>query len=329
MRLRPTKSARSQVKEDTASRGLPEADPVRELGVVVVPREDRAGRLVALGRHEAPVAGTGRAHAPLDVAVHAEPARGRRGVRQREHGQLHGIVWRDEDRQLLLETGCGVLIAGRPGRVTDHPAAGAGPARQRRRRGAPHRAGVVVAKKDGLAGRIGNRIVGERRQPVLAAVLGPGKGRPRRAHHRSEVGVRQDVGPRQRRLAIPLEHDDVFAAVWREAADAVVHDERRDRDGRGCRLGRTERRRTQHELLGVEPGRRPVQLGSELAQIAAEHDLRGSRQQTAIVFGHPVRAQQKDAARLVLPRRPAGLVDEIDRGAAASRRGTPRGARSG
>ena len=56
-----------------------------------------------------------------------------------------------------------------------------------------------------------------------------------------------------------------------------------------------------------------MKLRCQIAQVAAEHDARGGRQQAAILFGHPVGAQQKDAARLDPSSRPTELVDEIDK----------------
>ena len=75
VRLRPTNSARSQVNERARLGGVPEGDAVAELRVVGVAREERAGRLVALGHDEAALAGARRAEAPLDVAEHAQAAR--------------------------------------------------------------------------------------------------------------------------------------------------------------------------------------------------------------------------------------------------------------
>ena len=93
------------------------------------------------------------------------------------------------------------------GRVADDETAARlvaphGPGRRR-----PDLAGLVVANEPGLGRRIGHRIVGKRRQPVLAAVLGPRVRRPRRGHDRAEAGIGDDVRPRRRRLLIALEHD--------------------------------------------------------------------------------------------------------------------------
>ena len=51
----------------------------------------------------------------------------------------------------------------------------------------------------------------------------------RAADHGAELGVGEHVRPWQRRFAIALEHDDVFAAVGREAAEPVLHHEGRHR----------------------------------------------------------------------------------------------------
>ena len=128
-----------------------------------------------------------------------------------------------------------MLIPRDSGAVTDDPSAAIRTPGQRSRCGAPHRARLIVPQVEGFPRRIGQRIVGERRQPVLAAVTGPRERGPGAAHDRAERGIRQHVRPWQRRFAFAVEHDDVLAPVAREAAEPVLHDQRRDRHR--CRGG--------------------------------------------------------------------------------------------
>src|ERR1019366_8148521 len=53
-----------------------------------------------------------------------------------------------------------------------------------------------------------------------------GVGRARAGDDASEARVREDIDPGERSLPLVLEDDDVLAAVTREAAEPVLHDER-------------------------------------------------------------------------------------------------------
>jgi hypothetical protein len=191
-------------------------------------RKSAAGAL----SDEASLARARRTQAPLEVPEHAQPPPRSRSVGERENCQLDRILRRNENRQLLLHTLDGVLIARDTGSVPDHPPTGIRTPRQRSRCGSPDCAGVVVTQIESFPGRIGQWIVRERRQPVLAAVSGPRESGPGAAHDRAERGIRYDVRPWQRRLAFAVEDDDVLAAVVREAAQSVFHHKRRYRDGR-------------------------------------------------------------------------------------------------
>ncbi len=194
--------------------------------------------------------------------------------------------------------------------MSNEPASAIGPAGQRSGRGAPHFAGVAVAQKDRLAGRIGDGIVRKRRQPVLAAVLRPRERGAGRADHGPEVRIGDHIGPGQRRLAIPVEHDDVFTTVRREPARAVLEQERRNLDG-------TRGRRREPELHGrqgiadlVQPRRGPIELRREAAEISADDDASHRREQVAIRLRHPFAPEQKHSARDAVPRRPPRLLDD-------------------
>ena len=59
-------------------------------------------------------------------------------------------------------------------------------------------------------------------------------------------------------------------------------------DRRGAGSGGRELRRAAERRLGIQPGRRAIELRRQLAQIAAEHDARRGRQQTAVGLRHAV-----------------------------------------
>ena len=121
-----------------------------------------------LGDDEPALAGARRPEAPLDVAEHAQAPRRRRRVGQRQHRQLHRIVRRDEDRQLLLEPGDGVLIARDAGRVANRPSgrrpagAAAGPAWRPTPRPSPRRAGRSLRRSDRRSDRSRTASAGSR-----------------------------------------------------------------------------------------------------------------------------------------------------------------------
>ena len=130
-----------------------------------------------------------------------------------------------------------------PGLMPDQDAPARRRSRQRPRRRRPRAAGVIIANEQRLAAMIDHRIVRERRQPVLAAVLGPRRRRSARAQDRAEPRVGDDVDPRRRRLLIAFEDDRVGAAVVRESADAVRHGQRRQADVQAGLCGRRMQRR--------------------------------------------------------------------------------------
>src|SRR5690606_41583585 len=114
------------------------------------------------------------------------------------------------------------------------------------RRGRPDGAVLLVAQVPRLAVRIRDRVVGPRREAVLAAVARPRVARARLGGEEAEGLVGDDVDPRRGRQtqpgAVRLQADDVLAAVFAEPAVAVEEAER---------LGGSGRRRA---LRGAPPG---------------------------------------------------------------------------
>ena len=123
-----------------------------------------------------------------------------------------------------------------PGRAGRRTAAAAGGQRRRR----PERAGLFVADEERLAGRIADRIVAPRRQPVVVAVDRPGVAGAALGGGEAEGRVGDDVRPRRRRQRARSSGStaiDVFAAVVGEAADAVEQLEVGGRRRARARLG--------------------------------------------------------------------------------------------
>ena len=221
--------------------GVGEGHPPRELVVPGVGGEDGAGGRVALGHDVLLLPGLRRSQHPLGVAEDGEaPGQGAL-VGQRQQRELHRVHGVHEDVEGAADAVHRPREAGHPGPVADHEPAAPLVPRQRPRGGRPRLAAAVVADQDGLGGRVGDRIVGEGREPVLAAVPGPGEGRPRGRDHRPEGRAGDDVGPGQGRLLVSLEDDDVLASAVGEAAEPVGERQRRHL-GRGH--GRRRRARS-------------------------------------------------------------------------------------
>ena len=187
--------------------------------------------------------------------------------------------------------------------VAARPAGGAA------RHGRPQLARLVVDQVDPLRRGVDHRVVRERRQPVLAAVLGPGERRARRRDDRAELRVGDDVRPRPRRLGAALQHDHVLAAGRGEAAASVLEPQLRHRDLR--RLGGRRRDVGAHARgRPLRLGIRPVELVREVPAVARQHGPRDRRQQHPLALGDDVAAQQVDAARPRDPRGPGTALDQ-------------------
>ena len=213
--------------------------------------------------------------------------------------------------------------------MTHRPPSGASRQRRRRARPTPRRTSSSRRK---IASPVGSRqrIVGERRQPVLAAVARPGERRPGAADDRAEVGIGQHVRPRQRRLAIAVEHDDVFAAVGREPAEPVLHHERAaPAPASAPAPARAVPRRAAPDLRRRQPGRGALQLRGR----ARRGRLAAPRGRRPPADGDRRPACPRPAAgtcrRACPTSRPRAFLHQLRQQAAASRRGSRSGARSG
>ena len=104
---------------------------------------------------------------PLRIGGHRQCPRLARPVFEIEAGDLDGIFARNEDQQVRPDSVMLVLEAAVPLAVTDEVRAFV-PYRQRRR--APDLPGLLVPHEEGFPARVADRVVGPRRELVLAAV---------------------------------------------------------------------------------------------------------------------------------------------------------------
>ncbi len=204
-----------------------------------------------------------------------------------------------------------------PWRITNRPLApsrGSGP-------GVGDQASPVSSSRTRTASEVGS-VTGSfanGREPVLAAVLGPGEGRARRGDDRPEGRARDDVGPGQRRLLVALEDDDVLAPAVGEAADPVRERERRHL-GLGDRRERRAGPRGRREREGRRLGRERARVGRAGARAipARRSGPRAPRRRGGGARPRP------SGPRAGGTRRPAGA----SRSATARRRGGPRAGRA-
>src|SRR5664279_6505002 len=142
-------------------------------------------------------------------------------------------------------------------------------------------------------------------------VLAPGVGRARAGDDASEARVREDIDPGERSLPLVLEDDDVLAAVTREAAEPVLHDERRRLDRRlrplvGWLLVRHDGDRMRRLRF------RAVQLLRQIPAFAGE-DRTGDRiEEKPLGVRHRVAPEKEDSSRFLLPCAPGAALDELD-----------------
>ncbi len=158
--------------------GVGERHAPTEVAVELVAREHRSGFAVDLRHHVRLLISLRRTEPPLVVADEAQAPRLLAAIRQLQQRQLNRIIRVDEDRQLVIDTRDRSRERRRTGRMAHETASAAGGAANGSRRRRPDLAALVVSHEQRFADRIGDRIVPERRQPVLAAVLRPCVGRP-------------------------------------------------------------------------------------------------------------------------------------------------------
>ncbi len=288
-----------------------ERGAAREVLAVGIGREHAGVRGFPCGHHVRGDVAPRRAEAPLDVGIGAEPAGPGAAIGDREHGELHGIVDRDEARELVREIAALVLVARHAGSVPDDPARIPGRTRHRARRRAPARAALLVAQIEAFGAEVGHGIVGERREPILAAVLRPAERRAALGDEAPEARIGEDVAPRSGRVGLALERDHVLGAFGREAADAVAEQDGRWLEVRGLRRRRTlARRRPTPERGPARLRIGPIELVRELATLAVEHRARDREQEHAVGGGERLAPQQVHAGGFVAPSGPRAAAEE-------------------
>ena len=142
-----------------------------------------------------------RAEHPLVVAEHAQAPGAPRRVVERQHRRTspgRSATRTRRARWRRSRRACAKRVTPAAWRINPRGLLGASRAADPAWR--PRLAALLVAQEDRLRRRVGDRVVGERRQAVLAAVLRPGEDGAGRRDDRAEARVRDHVRPRQRRL---------------------------------------------------------------------------------------------------------------------------------
>ena len=242
---------------------------------------------------------------PLPVSGDGESPRPARAVGDRELHELHRLVLRDEDCQFRGNSLVG-MFEHRAADPMSHDIRAS--ATGRLRSGRPEAAGIFVADVDGLAARVRDRVIGPWREPELVAVVDPRAAAARLGDHGADARIRQTVDPRCGRGHARLEADHVFAAVGREATEAVEGVEwawcqlrLECRGGGRWRVGQCE---SPPRFERRDGDLRPTAFFCLLDQRAAfvgEHHAGGRLQQHAILFRELFATTHENAA---------GTVDE-------------------
>src|SRR5690606_9933913 len=121
-------------------------------------------------------------------------------VRHAQPRELHRVGARNEQQEILFESVPAVAVAAVAPAVARLVRAAAG---RGTRRGRPDGAVLLVAQVPRLAVRIRDRVVGPRREAVLAAVARPRVARARLGGEEAEGLVGDDVDPRRGRQTQP------------------------------------------------------------------------------------------------------------------------------
>ena len=178
------------------------------------------------------------------------------------------------------------------------------PARAGQGRRRPDLARLVVAQVERLAGRVRDRIVRPRGDPIRLAVALPGEARPALRDQEPEARIRDDVDPRRRRRLAGMQVDHVLAAIRCEPAQAIgelqVEWLKRGRRllGRAAspacnRLVQMPEQRAMRRVrqLGAR------QLAGESAPAGQEHDAGGRQQQGTVLLGRSDRSAGRTRRR--------------------------------
>ncbi|MCY1390258.1 hypothetical protein D9M71_50740 [compost metagenome] len=269
-----------------------EGDPAGERHAPRIARQQCAAVRVQLGLDERSRRPARSAQHPFHIVSGAQPARPAGEVAQGQAGNLQRIVERHVLQQIGLDGMRRVAeaaVAEAMGAAIDTAVA------NRLGGGAPQVVAVLVADVENLAQRVRHRVVGPRRELVLAAVLGPGVSPALGGNLEAEGRVGDHVDPRRRGGPAMFEDGQVLAALADESAQTV---EELHAVGRGGRVLRRQQRRGGAKRLRRPAGRRRQegQLGGDVAAMGVQHQACRRLQQGAGGHAHQVGAQGVDHA---------------------------------
>ena len=226
-----------------------ERDPAGEVRVPRIAHEDRLRLGIQLGDDPRRARTARRPQHPLGIGSHRQAPCAAGPVLDGQHRDLQRIVERDELDQVeadsiadVLESAVAEAMSGDVRRFL---------ATDRQGRRTPQFAGLLVTHVDRLARRVGDGIVGPRRQLVLTAVPGPGVARAGFGDLEAEAGVGDHVQPRRRRGLARTQDRDVLPPALGEAAEPV---EELEVLARSRRLGPGSLRRGWRRRTGPVPG---------------------------------------------------------------------------
>jgi len=198
--------------------------------VLRLPRKHRTGAHIHFRHHVHQRFGAQFAQHPLPIPRHRKLPRPVGLIDDLEHRELDRRIHRDIHRKLGADALVRMLKDAVPHSMP-RDVRRAPPRRQRR--GRPELSGLFVAYVQSLAGAVQDRVVTPGRKPELVGILNPGVRGAALGNDRSEIGIGQHIDPRRRRHKAGLKGDDVFAAVFGKAAQAVGKNRLALRERRG------------------------------------------------------------------------------------------------
>ena len=156
---------------------------------------------------------------PLHIAGRRDPARATRIVANFQDRIFDRVVERHVDRQRRMNPCLAMLKDADAEAVTAHVRRGT-PAGEWC--GRPVMTSLFVAQIERFAARVTHRVVVPRRQAVLVGVFAPGVGDTIFGDDAAEMRIGQHIHPWRGRGLGVRGGDDVFAAIFAKAAEAVV-----------------------------------------------------------------------------------------------------------
>ena len=156
---------------------------------------------------------------PFSIERRGDASRARRQVFQTQVHHLDRRIRGDKEPQALGKP-VTVVLENRIASAMANQVRRGRAARQRR--GRPDFGGFFVAQVERLAWRIGDGIVGPRREPVFAAVAKPSIACASFGHRETKIGIGNDIDPRRRRPPSRLQVNDILAPILAKSPPSVV-----------------------------------------------------------------------------------------------------------